>query len=845
MAQPVPPAPPEAPLSLPVLPLRDLLVFPYMAAPLVIGRPRTRAAVQTAWARDKRLLLVNQRSASVAEPGLLDVHPTGVVARVLSLISLPDQSLKVHVEGIFRAHILEWWDRGDRVEARCAPVPDQSGVEPAALDALASELREAFGAYARLHRGVPPEMAAAMEATRDAARLVDGIAAHAPLQQEERLALLADPDPAGRIQRVLRFLRAEVEILQVERKIKSRVRQQLDRPPEEPFAPEAPGPAAPADRDEFRAELAELEQRVAACPMSEQAAERVDRELRKLRMMSPMSAEATVIRTWIDAALALPWRRFTEAPIDMGRAASVLRAEHHGLGKVKARILEHLAVSQRVGRPPGAVLCLVGPPGVGKTSLARSIARSMGRPFVRQALGGVRDEAEIRGHRRTYIGALPGKIMAGLRRSGTSDPVFLLDEIDKMSTDFRGDPSAALLEVLDPEQNQAFCDHYLDLDYDLSKVMFICTANELSGIPAPLQDRLEIIHLNGYTEAEKRFIGRRYLIPRQREQNGLTAAQVFIAPSALSRLIQEYTREAGVRGLERAVASLMRKAARRLSAMPPGASQRLRLDGPRVERLLGPPRALRRPREDRPRVGLVHGLAVTPWGGEVLDIEVVALPGKGQLILTGRLGDWLKESARAAQSYLRSRASALGLPEGFHERVDLHVHYPGNSLKTDGPSAGVAMCTAMLSALLGVPARADLAMTGEISLRGRVLRIGGLREKAMAAARDGCVEVLFPEGNAADLSELPAKTRGALRLRPVGHMDEVLRLALAWPGGVAPALGEPGPPSWLQPEAPRPTPAVAIDEDVDLDADLGDERTVASKMRPSEKRPLDVRASLR
>ncbi|MFM2245562.1 MAG: hypothetical protein RL071_1636 [Pseudomonadota bacterium] len=793
---PAPPAstPPELPLNLPVLPLRDLLVFPHMAAPLVIGRPRTRAALQAAWAGDRRVLLVTQRSAAVAEPTLGDVYPVGVVARVLSLLTLPDESLKVHVEGLFRARIVEWWDRVERVDARCAPAMDRVVAPDVDLSAMAAELKEVFAAYARLHRGVAPEMVLAVEAIDQPSRLVDALAGHAPLHQEERVALLEDTDPASRIQRVLRFLRGEIDVLQVERKIKSRVRKQLERGAEEPPPAEAGPTGGGGERDEFRAELAELEARVAAKALSPQAQERVERELRKLRVMSPMSAEATVIRTWIDAVLALPWQAWSTAPLDLSWARRCLDEDHHGLRKVKDRVLEHIAVSQRVGRPPGAVLCLVGPPGVGKTSLARSIARAMRRPFVRQALGGVRDEAEIRGHRRTYIGALPGKLMAGLRRSGTSDPVFLLDEIDKMSTDFRGDPSAALLEVLDPEQNQAFCDHYLDLDYDLSKVMFICTANELSGIPAPLQDRLEVLHLGGYTEAEKRFIARRYLIPRQREQNGVSAEQVLVAPSAVDRLIQDYTREAGVRGLDRHVATLLRKAARRLGE--PGAPARLRIDGARVERLLGAPRAPRAAVDGQARVGLVHGLAVTPWGGELLDIEVAALPGKGRLILTGRLGDWLKESAEAALSYLRARAGALGLPAHFHEQVDLHVHYPGNGLKTDGPSAGVAMCTAMVSALLGVPTRPDLAMTGEISLRGEIFPIGGLRDKLMAARRAGCTAAAFPRRNAPEQRELPAALRAGLELHAVGHMDELLPLALRWPGGVAPALGEAQPPSW-------------------------------------------------
>ena len=536
------------------------------------------------------------------------------------------------------------------------------------------------------------------------------------------------------------------------------------------------------EKDEFKSEMAELERRVREKPMSEEASERLARELRKLKLMSPMSAEATVVRNYIDWVLSLPWNEFTEDALDIEHAATVLDEDHYGLRKVKERILEHLAVASLVERMKGPILCLVGPPGVGKTSLARSIARATNRNFVRQALGGVRDEAEIRGHRRTYIGALPGKVVQSLKKAGSSNPVFLLDEIDKMSTDFRGDPSAALLEVLDPEQNHTFNDHYLDLDYDLSKVMFICTANTLQGIPAPLQDRLEIIHLSGYTEHEKLSIARRYLVPKQLESNGITSEQITLTQQAVARIIQEYTRESGVRSLERQIASVCRKVAKRV--VWKGPETRIRVTSQNVHKLLGVPRFTQDEIESEDQVGMVKGLAVAPWGaGVMLNIEVAVVPGKGKLILTGRLGDWLKESATAGFSYVRSRAASLGLERDFYEEVDIHIHYPGSSLPTDGPSAGIAMATALVSALTGIPVRRHVAMTGEITLRGRVLPIGGLKEKSLAAMRGGVSHVLLPKKNEKDLQDVPKLVHDNLELVCVSHMDQVLEAALAVPEG--------------------------------------------------------------
>ncbi|MEC8423251.1 MAG: endopeptidase La, partial [Myxococcota bacterium] len=595
-----------------------------------------------------------------------------------------------------------------------------------------------------------------------------------------------------RLDRVLAFLQGENDILQVERKIKSRVQKQMERSQKEYYLNEQMQAIQKelGEKDDLKGEIADLERRTASEPLSAEARTRLTRELRKLRQMSPMSAEATVVRNYVDTVLSLPWERYAEEKLDLDAAQAVLDADHFGLEKVKERILEHLAVARLVEKQQGPVLCLVGPPGVGKTSLARSVARSTGRSFVRQALGGVRDEAEIRGHRRTYIGALPGKVIQGMRKAETSNPVFLLDEVDKMSSDFRGDPSAALLEVLDPEQNGSFNDHYLDLDYDLSKVMFICTANDLSGIPGPLRDRLEIIRLPGYTEAEKLAIARKYLMPKQLEANGISRENLMLTRQAVERLAREYTREAGVRGLEREIARVCRKVARRV--VDTGPETRLRVTRDALPTLLGVPPFTEPRLEDEDAVGVVQGLAVSSTGGVVLEIEVAVVPGSGRLLLTGRLGETLRESAQAGLSYIRSRAEALGLEKGFHTRVDIHVHYPGHSAHADGPSAGTAMVTAMTSALTEVPVRRDVAMTGEVSLRGRALPVGGVKEKVLAAHRKGVPTVLLPCLNEKDLADVPPDIRDAVRVELVGHMDAVLERALRWPSdrvGFAAASG--------------------------------------------------------
>jgi len=787
-------------LRIPLLPLRDLVVFPHMVVPLIVGRHRSKAALEQARRADQEVLLVTQRDGQVTDPGPDDLYDVGCVATIIQMMKLPDDNLRVLVEGRVRARIDRHHPEGESHRAEVSVLlasEDPAGPED---EALVRSVRTAFEQYLSLNKNLPPELLLTVGAISDAGRLADTLIAQFNFKLSDRQALLEQPEPHARLEVVLEYIQNETEILQVERKIKTRVKKQMEKSQKEYYLNEQMQAIQRelGEKNEFKAEFVELEQRIRSKNLTSEAQHRLARELRKLRMMSPMSAEATVVRNYVDWVLSLPWQDYAEETTDLRGAAEVLDTDHHGLRDVKDRILEHLAVAGLVKSMQGPVLCLVGPPGVGKTSLARSVARATGRDFVRQALGGVRDEAEIRGHRRTYIGALPGKIIQSLKKAGTSNPVFLLDEVDKMSTDFRGDPSSALLEVLDPEQNATFSDHYLDLDYDLSRVLFICTANSLQGIPAPLQDRLEIIRLPGYTEREKLAIARRYLIPKQFEANGLTPAHLQLTWQAVERVVREYTREAGVRNLDRELAKIFRKVAKRVvwteglpspaedaedpsEPLPLPAKQCYHITQGNVHKLLGIPRFTRSRVGKSDVIGLVKGLAVTPWGGEVLEIEVAILPGKGKLILTGRLGDWLKESATAGFSYVRSRADRLGLEPDFHETSDLHIHYPGNSLRTDGPSAGIAMSTALTSALTGVPVCRDLAMTGEVSLRGRVLPIGGLKEKVLAAHQHGLARVLIPAENAKDIPDIPEAIREQVTLIEVEHMDEVLRHALRWP----------------------------------------------------------------
>ena len=797
--------------TVPLLPLRDIIVFPHMVVPLFVGREKSIAALEEAMAHDKDILLAAQKKAKTNEPLAEDIFQMGTLGTILQLLRLPDGTVKVLVEGKRRAQIHRYLpnDNFFLVEAEEVDEVPERSVE---LEALIRSVHTTFEAYVKLNKRIPPEMLMSVATIDDPARLADTIVAHLSLKLNDKQAILEEQSSARRLEKLYELMQGEIEILQVEKKIRTRVKKQMEKTQKEYYLNEQMQAIQKelGDRDEFKSELQELEEKIKNKKMSKEATTKVKKELRKLKMMSPMSAEATVVRNYIDWILSLPWYEYTKDKTDINEAEKVLNDDHYGLKKPKERILEYLAVQAMVEKMKGPILCFVGPPGVGKTSLGKSIAKALGRKFIRISLGGVRDEAEIRGHRRTYIGALPGKIIQSLKKSGSGNPVFLLDEIDKMSTDFRGDPSSALLEVLDPEQNHSFGDHYLDLDYDLSKVMFICTANTLQGIPAPLQDRLEIIRIAGYTDLEKLSIAQRYLVAKQKEQNGLEEIRVDFTRKGLSELIHRYTRESGVRGLEREIATLCRKVAK--DVLRTGIrDEHIRVTAKKVHKLLGPPRYRYGTTEDRDEIGLVTGLAWTEVGGELLQTEVTVMPGKGKLILTGKLGDVMQESAQAALSYVRSRAEKFGLDKRFAENCDIHVHVAEGAVPKDGPSAGVTMATAMVSALTKVPVRRDLAMTGEITLRGRVLPIGGLKEKSLAAHRGGIRTILIPKDNAKDVREIPLKVRRELTIIPVEHIDEVLRLALVLADPDA-FFKRPEAEAPVKPpiEAPGNTPATAV-----------------------------------
>ncbi len=767
-------------LLLPLLPLRDIVVFPHMVVPLFVGRESSVAALEEAMRHDRRILLSAQKQARLNEPTPEDIHTTGTIGQVVQMLRLPDGTVKVLAEGKRRARIEEFVSRSPFYLCSVQPlsVPPAEGVE---VEALMRSVRSSFEAYARLNRRVPPEALATAQSAEDPSQLADHVVVHlSGVKLADRQQLLETLDPVARLERLLALLGQEIEILEVERKIRTRVKKRMERTQKEHYLNEqmAAIQRELGERDEFRSELQELEAQLRKKRLSAEAREKVRKELRKLKMMQPMSAEATVVRHYLDWILALPWGEKSEENRDIEAAERVLEEDHYGLKKVKQRILEHLAVCALSGKVRGPVLCLVGPPGVGKTSLARSIARATGRKFVRLSLGGVRDEAEIRGHRRTYIGALPGRIVQSLRKCGTDNPVFLLDEVDKMSSDFRGDPAAALLEVLDPEQNASFNDHYLELDYDLSDILFVTTANTLGGIPLPLRDRMEVIELTGYTDFEKLNIATRYLVPRQREEAGLGDVEVTFSEAALGKLVHHYTKESGVRNLEREIGSICRKIARKVLAEGgPRPGLRFEVAAEDVATYLGPHKFEPGKAARQDQVGVVHGLAYTSTGGELLECEVAIVPGKGKLLITGLLEKGMQESAQAAMSYVRSRHRVFGLAEDFHEKMDVHVHFP-EFVPKDGPSAGITIATAIASAVLDVPVRRTVAMTGEITLRGRVLPIGGLEEKLLAAYRAGIETVLLPRENRKDLHEVPDQVLRALRLVLVEHMDEVLREAL-------------------------------------------------------------------
>ncbi len=763
-----------------MLPLRDIVVFPHMVLPLFVGREKSLGALgEVTTQGENEIFLSTQRRAKTHEPAPEDIFPVGTLANVIQVLRLPDGTVKVLVEGKRRGIIRRFVDEGRFVAVDIEELPDVT--EPSAeLEASVRAVHATFESYVKADKRLASEILTSVQSIDEPGELADSIAAQLQLKIAEKQALLELVRPLDRLTRLVELMKSEMEVLQAERKLRTRVRRHGDKRQQELVDGQMGSmPRDAGERDEFKNELTELEEKLAATQLSREAATKVQKELKKLRLMAPMSAEAAVVRNYVDWVLALPWGVLTEDKLDVAEAERILDEDHFGLKKVKERILEYLAVQALVGKQKGPILCLVGPPGVGKTSLARSIARATGRNFVRLALGGVRDEAEIRGHRRTYIGALPGKIIQSLKKAGSANPVFLLDEVDKMSTDFRGDPSAALLEVLDPEQNDTFCDHYLDLDFDLSNVMFITTANYLGGIPVPLQDRMEIIQLPGYTEFEKLSIAQQYLVPKQQREHGLGELTLDLPEDTLCQIIQGYTKEAGVRGLEREVAGVCRKIAREYLA--DRSVKAWSVTPKRLARYLGPQRFRQGRQETQNEVGLTNGLAVTSHGGDMLVTEVSIVAGRGKLVLTGKLGEVMQESAQAAISYVRSRAPSLGLDRDFYSRADIHVHLPEGAIPKDGPSAGITICTAMVSALLRVPVRRDVAMTGEITLRGRVLPIGGLKEKILAAHRAGIRTVILPRENAKDLRDIPKRVLKALRLVAVSHVDEVLRVALAVP----------------------------------------------------------------
>ena len=762
----------------PLLPLRDIIVFPHMVVPLFVGRQKSIRALEDAMAGQKLILLAAQRDAKTNDPAEQDIYEIGTLGAVVQLLRLPDGTVKVLVEGKRRARVQRYVPNAEffLVEVEEISENTEAGAES---EALIRSVNTTFEAYVKLNKKIPPETVASVASIADPSRLADTIVAHLGVKLEDKQEMLALIDPAERLERVLGHMRSEIEILEVERRIRTRVKKQMEKTQKEYYLNEQMRAIQKelGEKDEFKSEIRELEEKIKSKKMGPEAEEKSLKELRKLKMMSPMSAEATVVRNYIDWLVSLPWGEYTEEKLDLAAAERVLEEDHYGLEKVKERIVEYLAVQGLVGELKGPIICLVGPPGVGKTSLGKSIARATGRKFVRVSLGGVRDEAEIRGHRRTYIGALPGKVIQSLKKAGSGNPVFLLDEVDKMSTDFRGDPSSALLEVLDPEQNTTFNDHYLDVDYDLSKVMFITTANSLERIPRPLQDRMEIIRIPGYTEIEKLSIAKKYLISKVREASGLKDVDLEFSDEALLGLIRNYTKEAGVRSLERELAAICRKIV--VEVVKGGSTgQKIVVDTESLVKHLGPERFRYGQAEEEPKIGVTTGLAWTDLGGELLATEVAIVPGKGKLTITGRLGEVMQESAQAALSYVRSRADDLGLDRDFYQKIDIHIHVPEGATPKDGPSAGITLATSLVSSLVRVPVRSDLAMTGEVTLRGRVLPIGGLKEKVLAAHRGGIKHVLIPSENEKDIVEIPESIRKDLTIEPVEHMDQVLRRAL-------------------------------------------------------------------
>lgn len=789
-------------IELPILPLRDVVVFPHMVIPLFVGREKSVRALDAAMDGDKQILLVAQRSPDVDEPEPGDLYPIGTIATVLQLLKLPDGTIKVLVEGTSRAEIVGYSERNSLMTGRARALDSVYTRNEREVEVIGRSLMSLFEQLVKLSRKIPPELMATLAGLDDSSRLADTIAAHLSVRLQDKQQVLETPDVADRLERLIALVDGEIDVQQIEKRIRGRVKSQMEKSQREYYLNEQMKAIQKelGDADDAPNELEELARKVEAAGMPKATLKKARAELNKLKQMSPMSAEATVVRNYIDWMVGAPWKKRTKVRKDLHVAQDVLDADHFGLEKVKDRILEYLAVQQRVNKMKGPILCLVGPPGVGKTSLGQSIAKATNRKFVRMSLGGVRDEAEIRGHRRTYIGSMPGRIIQNMSKAGTRNPLFVLDEIDKMSMDFRGDPASALLEVLDPEQNNAFADHYLEVDFDLSEVMWIATANSLN-IPGPLLDRMEVIRIPGYTEDEKVNIAERYLVPKQLKANGLKEAELAIAESAIRDVIRYYTRESGVRNLEREISKICRKVVKELSLQAPAKSSkskpakksavakvsapkkkgRMTVDGDNIDQYLGVRKFSYGLAEQQNEIGLVTGLAWTEVGGDLLSIEATTVPGKGKLQHTGQLGGVMQESIQAALSVVRARVDRLGVDPEFHQKLDVHIHVPEGATPKDGPSAGIAMCTALVSALTRIPVRSGVAMTGEITLRGRVLPIGGLKEKLLAAHRGGVVTVIIPEENRKDLADIPKNVTDSIDIRPVKWIDEVLDIALERP----------------------------------------------------------------
>jgi ATP-dependent Lon protease len=772
----------------PVLPLRDIVVFPHMIVPLFVGREKSVHALDDVMRDGKQILLATQKNAAQDDPSEAEIYEIGTIGTVLQLLKLPDGTVKVLVEGVHRAKILRFTDNPNFFQAVAEPIEDAIG-EGQELEALSRAVIAQFEQYIKLNKKIPPEVLVSINQIDEPSKLADTVAAHLNLKIPEKQQLLELETVSERLERVYGLMESEIGVLQVEKRIRNRVKRQMEKTQREYYLNEQLKAIQKelGESEEGRDELAELEDRINKTRFSKEAKEKAKAEMKKLRTMSPMSAEATVVRNYLDWMLSIPWNKRTKVKKDLQLAQDVLDADHYGLEKVKERILEYLAVQQRTDKVKGSILCLVGPPGVGKTSLGKSIAKATGRTFVRMSLGGVRDEAEVRGHRRTYIGSMPGKVIQGMKKAKSSNPLFLLDEVDKLGADWRGDPSSALLEVLDPEQNSTFADHYLEVDYDLSDVMFICTANTLR-MPQPLLDRMELIRIPGYTEDEKVEIAKQHLINKQVKENGLKPTEFSISDDALRDLVRYYTREAGVRSLEREVANLCRKVIKEILMSK---AEKVAITRRNLEKFAGVKKYRYGEAELEDSVGMVTGLAWTEVGGELLTIEAVTLAGKGRVTMTGKLGDVMKESVQAAEMYVKSRAPQLGIKPTVFDRKDIHVHVPEGATPKDGPSAGVAMATTIVSVLTGIPVRKDIAMTGEITLRGRVLPIGGLKEKLLAALRGGIKTVLIPKDNEKDLADIPDNVKRGLKIIPIATIDELLKNAL---------VTAPQPIEWTEPE---------------------------------------------